>query len=179
MSASKPVQDISSSSYTRATPSPALLAHRNIVNNKEKKEEFIRSEVDTKDDTNSESESESGSDEEACKVIIPKKKRSKENTSQELLRELLSQHKEVSKLQKKMYQLQSELDKEEISCRYTKLDLANAQARVIELREKILSINKNNDIEMHKMNKKLYMMGAITFFMFLFHVLYFARYVGI
>jgi hypothetical protein len=70
--------------------------------------------------------SESDSEQESCKIILPKRKKNTD-TSQEMLHQLLLQHKMLSKTQKKMYKLQSEIDSEEVSTRYIKLELNNTQ----------------------------------------------------
>jgi hypothetical protein len=86
----------------------------------------------------------SDSESDAYKIVIPKNNRKKniDTTSQELLFQLLKQHKKLLKTQKRMYKLQSEFDKEEIKGRYVKLDLNNAQVSVEESKEK-LKINSD------------------------------------
>lgn len=85
----------------------------------------------SKDGSDSESESE------RCKIVFPKHKRKKTDTSQELLFQLLRQHKQLAKSQKKQYELQSELDQEEMRGRYVKLDLNNAQVESKEAKEEL------------------------------------------
>jgi hypothetical protein len=82
------------------------------------------------------SESESDSESDSCKIIMPKRKK-KTDTSQEMLHQLLLQHKILSKTQKKMYKLQSEIDSEEVSTRYIKLELNNTQVKLEETKLKV------------------------------------------
>ena len=83
-------------------------------------------------------DSNSDSDEETCKIVFPKQKRSKHSdTSQDLLHELIKQQQVLSHTQKKMYKLQSAIDSEEISTRYIKLDLNNTQVKLDETTEKL------------------------------------------
>ena len=77
------------------------------------------------------------SDAESCKIVLPKRTKKKHvDTSQELLFQLLRQHKELSKTQKKMYELQSEIDREDVVTRYIKLDLNNTQVKLDETEDK-------------------------------------------
>jgi hypothetical protein len=136
--------DSNISSYSHKVPSPALIAMRNKINSS--REEFLTKTVEShseeENNLSSSSSSSESEEEQTCKVVIPKKRRHKKSNTQEILTQLIIQHKEASNMQKKMYKLQSELDKEEITCRYVKLDLANSQARVGELRLKIVELNK-------------------------------------
>lgn len=70
------------------------------------------------------------------RTIIP-------DTSRELLFQLITQHQVLAKTQKNMYRLQAELDKEEISSRYTKLDLNNATVKISETKEKLVKVRHN------------------------------------
>ena len=89
------------------------------------------------DASNNESESESESENEGCKIIFPKNKQRRNDTSQELLYQLLIQNKKHAKVQKRLYELQSELDREEVRGRYAKLELNNVQVAVDEAKEQI------------------------------------------
>ena len=92
--------------------------------NKETKESFINAD--------NESISDSSSDEEPCKLIIPKRKNKKSDTSSELLSQLINQHKDLSLAQKKLFKFKNELNALEITSRYVKLDLNNAQVKIEE-----------------------------------------------
>ena len=92
--------------------------------NKETKESFINAD--------NESISDSSSDEEPCKLIIPKRKNKKSDTSSELLSQLINQHKDLSLAQKKLFKVKNELNALEITSRYVKLDLNNAQVKIEE-----------------------------------------------
>ena len=84
---------------------------------------------------NAENESDSESDD-TCKIVIPRSKKKNHDTSQELLFQLIRQNQILSKTQKKMYELQAELDKEEVTARYIKLDLNNTQVKLDETKDK-------------------------------------------
>jgi hypothetical protein len=93
---------------------------KTLDSNKDMKTSFIDAEVD-----------ESESEDDRCEIIIPKRKKKRGiDTGHELLFQLIDQHKVLVKTQKKMYKLQAELDKEEISTRYIKLDLNNTQVKL-------------------------------------------------
>jgi hypothetical protein len=82
-------------------------------------------------------------EDDACKIIIPSRPKNKHtDTSQELLFQLMRQNQVLSKTQKKMYQLKAELDKEEITSRYIKLDLNNAYVKLDETKDKFKICNK-------------------------------------
>lgn len=90
------------------------------------KHTFISKEVDS-----------SESDSDSVEIIMPKIKRKKNSdTNNELLFQLLHQSQLLSKTQKKMYKLQCEIDKDEISTRYIKLDLNNAQVKIEDLKDR-------------------------------------------
>ena len=112
----------------------------NMFQKKINEDNDIKSSYISSSALNFDSESES----DAYKIVIPKNNRKKntDTTSQELLFQLLKQHKKLLKTQKRMYKLQSEFDKEEIKGRYVKLDLNNAQVSVEESKEK-LKINSD------------------------------------
>jgi septum formation topological specificity factor MinE len=86
-------------------------------------------------------------EEDACKIIFPtRSKRTNNDTSQELLFQLLKQTNSLSKTREKMYELQSEIDREEIITRYIKLDLNNAQVSFDEKKDELkLCNNKLKD----------------------------------
>lgn len=95
---------------------------KSLASDKDMKNSFVDADAD-----------ESDSDDDRCEIIIPKRKKKKsDDTSQELLFQLLKQHQVLAKTQKKMYKLQAEIDKEEISTRYIKLDLNNTQVKLEE-----------------------------------------------
>ena len=159
MSSSSTNSNMSSSSSSskeeinHPSPAPALIAHqRGIYSNKDIQSSYLsndrysKDEISDNEDGNESSThaSESESDDEpACKVVIPrKKKRNSDSTSSELLAQLINQHKEYAKIQKKMYSIQTELAKEEITNRYTKLELNTSEVRVAELRTRISDTKK-------------------------------------
>jgi hypothetical protein len=88
------------------------------------------------------SESEEDSDDDTCKIVIPKRKNKNKDTSQELLAQLMNQTQVLAKTQKKLYQLKSEINKEEITTRYIKLDLNNAQVKLDETKVKLKVVKK-------------------------------------
>jgi hypothetical protein len=99
--------------------------------------EMKSSYVHTENDSDSESD-------DACKIIIPSRPKKKNtDTSQELLFQLIRQNHVLSKTQKKMYQLQSELDKEEITTRYIKLDMNNIQVELNETKNEFKVCKKD------------------------------------
>lgn len=90
-----------------------------------------------------ENDSDSDSDEDACKIMLPTRSKKKHtDTSQELLFQLIRQNQELSKTQKNLYKLQAEIDKEEVTNRYIKLDLNNTQVSLVEANEKIKTCKK-------------------------------------
>ena len=108
---------------------------KNLNEDTELKSSYINAE-------NSESDSEYSDDTNeptnACKIVFPNRSKSKNiHTSQELLSQLIKQHQVISNIQKKMYKLKSELDKEEITSRYIKLDLNNTQIKFEESKEQL------------------------------------------
>jgi glutamate synthase domain-containing protein 1 len=97
------------------------------------KEEFIEAEVSSpsEDDTDSDIET-------VCKVVRGSShKKNRGNTSQELLQQVIAQHTELGRVQKKMYSIKAELSKQEISNRYLKLEMGTDKVRITELREKL------------------------------------------
>jgi len=117
----------SSSSDSKLSSSSALIeGQKNLKNEKESFVEKTDSEVE------SESEEE-----------VPKKKTPILNPTRELVNQLVLHHKIYTKTQKKIHRIQSELSREEVINRYTKLDLNNAQLRIDELRKKIIDYKTN------------------------------------
>jgi hypothetical protein len=116
--------------------SPLNMLQRNLDRNQDFRSTFISAE-------NSDSDS---SESESCKIVLPKKRRKKVDTSQELLFQLIKQNKNLSKTKKKMYSIQADLDKEEIKSRYVRLDLNNAQVECQEVTEKL----KQSNSDLHK-----------------------------
>ena len=109
---------------------------RNLNQDNELKSSYINAENSDSEDSESEIEESTN----ACKIVFPNSNRSKNkklDTSQELLSQLIKQHQVSSNTQKKMYKLQSELDKEEITSRYIKLDLNNTQIKLEEYKEQL------------------------------------------
>ena len=107
---------------------------KNINEDSEVKNAFIKAE---KVDSDSEYDSDN-----KCKIIIPKSKNKNKDTSQELLAQLMNQNQVLSKMQKKFYKLKTEMDREEITSRYIKLDLNNAQVKLDENKEKLNIVKK-------------------------------------
>lgn len=89
-----------------------------------------------------ENDSDYESEDDACKIVIPRANKKHTDTSKELLFQLIRQNQVLSRTQKKMYELQSELDKEEITSRYIKLDLNNTQVKLDETKEKFKACKK-------------------------------------
>jgi hypothetical protein len=94
------------------------------------------------------SEKDSDSEDEPCKLIIPRSK--KTDNSQELLFQFIKQNQVIAKMQKKIYKLQTELDTEEVVSRYIKLDFNNTQVKLDETNDILIQCNKkldNSDFE--------------------------------
>jgi ribosomal protein L17 len=110
----------------------------------------------------------SDSDDDTCKIVFPKQKRSKysDTTSQELLHELIKQQQILSQTQKKMYKLQSTINSEEIVTRYIKLDLNNTQVILDETKIKLKKCKK----ELLDALFKEYSMALICFLYMLWQV---------
>jgi hypothetical protein len=114
-----------------ATPTSNVNMFQKIIN---EDQEIRSSYIQAENDSDSEEEEE----EESCKIIIPPRPKSKHtDTSKELLFEMIRQNTILLKTQKKMYKIQAELDKEEVSSRYLKLDLNNIQVKLEETNDKI------------------------------------------
>ena len=87
---------------------------KNLDNDKDLQASFISAEADSE------------SDSETCKIVLPRRARKRgTDTNQELLYQLINQQTVLAKTKKKMYELQAEIDKEEVVTRYLKLDLNN------------------------------------------------------
>ena len=113
---------------------------RNLNEDTDLKSSYVNAENSDSEDSEDSECSETVESTNACKIIFPKSNRSKNkklDTSQELLSQLIKQHQVSSNTQKKMYKLQSELDKEEITSRYIKLDLNNTQIKLEEYKEQL------------------------------------------
>ena len=114
----------------------------NLKNNKDTSSKFIHNnnEGDCSDC------SEEGSGNNTYNIKIPGKKSGKSgnnNINYNLLCQIINQQNTISKIQKKMYKLQSELDQEEIKSRYTRLELNNTQVDIDEYQDTIKNIKKN------------------------------------
>lgn len=110
---------------------------KQLDNDEETKSNFI-----TASNEESDSDSESDSETEECKIVFPKHKQKKNDTSRELLYQLLQQNKQLIKARKKQYKLQSELHKEEVQSRYVKLELNNAHVVAEESKNKLKTTKK-------------------------------------
>lgn len=101
----------------------------------EKLNRILRDDDDVRRDfltkeTTSDSESDN-----KLQISFPKKKEKKEGS--DLLSQLVLSEKQIRKLIKKNYKLKNEIDVSEVTSRYLKLDLSNAQLRVTEIKEEI------------------------------------------
>ena len=118
---------------------------KNLDKNKELKEFFVSAE---KDEESEESDS-SDSEGKEMKIVLPKRKKKNADTSQELLFQLINQHKTLSMAQKKLYKVKTQLESLEITSRYVKLDLNNAQVKLEEMTDDLKncreSIVKSNN----------------------------------
>lgn len=97
---------------------------RSLNEDDEKKGHYINAEVE--DDTDD-------SEDEAIKIVAPRKPKKKSHVDTMLMEELITQQKAYLKAQKTIYKLRTEIDSEEVKTRYIKLDLNNAQVRITEL----------------------------------------------
>ena len=98
---------------------------KNLDGDKDLKELYVSAEAD---DTDSSSYSEG----EEMKIVLPRRKNKNVDTSQELLFQLIKKQQDLSIAQKKLYKVKSELESIEITSRYVKLDLNNAQIKIDE-----------------------------------------------
>ena len=136
---------------------------KNINEDSEVKNAFIKAE-----NVNSDSDSEYDSDNK-CKIIIPKSKNKNKDTSQELLAQLMNQNQVLAKMQKKFYKLKTEMDREEITSRYIKLDLNNVQVKLDENKEKLNIVKKqlkNSRIE--NLSFRVIVISYIVFHIYFF-----------
>lgn len=131
-----------------------------LDNDKDLKASFVQAE-------NSETDSESESD--ACRIILPKKHKKNKNNNNELLYQLIKQHKVLSKTQKKMYEIQSELDKEEVINRYIKLDLNNSQVQCEELKNNL----EEREGKLFNSQVENWVHRVVSAMFFLYHLYYF------
>ena len=148
---------------------------KNLNEDTELKSSYINAE-------NSESDSDYSDDnndpKNECKIIFPNRSKNKNiDTSQELLSQLIKQHQVISNTQKKMYKLKSELDKEEITSRYIKLDLNNTQIKLEESKVQLETSKQqltNSKIENWTLRSVmlLYFMLKIYFFLYNFMELF-------
>lgn len=134
---------------------------KNVDKDSDVKKAFVNSE---KNNSNSD-DSDSDYDNDTCKIVIPKRKKHND-TSQELLFQLMNQNQVLAKTQKKMYQLKAEMNKEEVTSRYIKLDLNTAQVKLSETQAK-LKIAKNQLLHSRIENWSL---RAIAVAYILFHI---------
>lgn len=107
---------------------------KNLDDDKEIQESFIKADV-----LDNESESESESE---YKIVLPKRSKKHSDTSQNLLHQLIYQNERLSKIQKRMYTIKAELDREEIINRYIKLDLNNSQINLKDMKYDFEVCNK-------------------------------------
>jgi hypothetical protein len=108
-------------------------------------ESFINNEV-LSDESNSSSDEDSDKESttSVCKIVVPSKKyRKSSDTSHEILSQLLLRSNELALTQKKLYKTKSALTKEEVICRYVKLDLNNFQLKVEEFKKKLVDCRKH------------------------------------
>lgn len=115
--------------------SPLNKFQKNLKEDEELKESFVTNEFESSSDDDDDEE------QDRCKIVFPKKKKNSD-TSHDLLVELIRQQKILAKTQKKMYSLQSAIDSEEITNRYLKLDLNNAQVKFTETNDKLKKCRK-------------------------------------
>lgn len=90
---------------------------------------------------NAEVESSSESEQEEVR-IVPSRRRKKDNLNIMLMEQLLHQQNSNVRAQKKIYELQSEIDVEEVKKRYLTLDLNNAQVQAEEEKNKRVKTQK-------------------------------------
>jgi hypothetical protein len=118
------------------TPSTNLhMYQKTLDGDSDMKSSFLHAE-------NNDSDSDSESEKDTCKIVIPRSKKKNSDTSQELLFQLIRQNQVLSTTHKKMYKLQSELDKEEITTRFIKLDLNNTQVKLDETNDNFKECKK-------------------------------------
>jgi hypothetical protein len=101
---------------------------RSLDENEEEKRRYVDAELQSEED-------DSNSEEEAIKIVAPKKARKRSPIDTMLMEQLISQQKQYLKAQKTICKLRTEIDTEEVKTRYIKLDLNNAQVKIAELTE--------------------------------------------
>jgi hypothetical protein len=99
---------------------------------KETKDHFISNEVES-DSGSSDSETESENEQ---NIVIPiERKRKREGINFLLMDNLTRTQERLSKAQKKIYKLKSEIDTQEVKDRYLKLDLNNREVEIEKLKQ--------------------------------------------
>jgi hypothetical protein len=91
------------------------------------------------------SESESSESEKEVKVqkTVTKHRKVSNGIDMLLMEQYIQQQQQYLKAQKTIYKLKNEIDTEEVRSRYLKLDLNNAQVKIVEMKQKLLK-NQNN-----------------------------------
>ena len=147
------------------TNSNLYMYQKSLDKDSEVKASFIEAENEEDDDGSSDSD-----DHDTCKILIPKSKK-KNDTSHDLLVQLIKQNQVLAKTQKKMYKLNSELEKEEVITRFIKLDLNNTQVKLEEFKE--LLVTANNQLTHVKMENLAFRSLAIMYFLFQVYCLFY------
>lgn len=100
----------------------------------ESKKRFLESE------TPYESESDSSESEKEVKVqkTVTKHRKVSNGIDMLLMEQYIQQQHQYLKAQKTIYKLKNEIDTEEVRSRYLKLDLNNAQVKIVEMKQKLL-----------------------------------------
>jgi len=98
--------------------------YRKLNGNEEDKKFFVQNEVDSQSEKDEDSQDESQDQKVEVKVLQPRK-RQKQGLDSELLAKLLAAQQDYLTLTKKMFAIKAERDKEELTHRYTQLDLNN------------------------------------------------------
>lgn len=106
---------------------------RELNNDEDEKMHFVESTIP---------DSSSESDHDEVRIVAPRRRKKKGHIDTMLMEQLLLQQKACMKAQKKIYELQTEIDTEEIKTRYIKLDLNNAQVKANEEKEKRQNMKK-------------------------------------
>lgn len=111
-----------------ATQSELKNFQRSLDEDVEEKRRYVDAEADVTEDEDTEDE-----EQEAIKIVAPRKPKKKSNVDTMLMEQLIAQQKAYLKAQRAIYKLRTEIDTEEVKTRYIKLDLNNAQVRIGEL----------------------------------------------
>lgn len=109
----------------------------------------------------------SDSDEEV-ELQLDTKKKSKGYLYENIFRQLIKQQNAYLKSQKKIYELKSEIDTEEVKTRYLKLDLNNMQLEKTELQESNKTLNK----ELYDKKLEILVYKALILLQFLGFIFY-------